>query len=134
MKGCVIDGLSYEIGGIPLEGPDGQFHFSERSGDDNFLIRPALLDSFQYLDTVHPGHTNIGDNDMRSKMSAGFHPGGVVFGRYNLKIRIFKGQGCHFANIGLIIDKDDFPKRAIGRGIGSGETKAILKIDTYIDR
>ncbi len=109
VEGLVVDGLGDEIGGVQLQGADGQVHFAEGGGHDDLDVGMPGLEGFEDLDPVHFGHAHVGDDDLGRHLFDPPQPSGSVFGRGDPVTGVFQGDGHHLADVGFVVDQNDRP-------------------------
>ena len=106
----LVDRLCDEIRGIELQRTDSQIHLTE-GGDDNHLdIRKLLLYGLQHLQSVHPRHANIGDDDLRGCLRAQTETGLPVGGGDDRIPGILQCNAPYPSDALFIIDNNDLPR------------------------
>ena len=108
-QGLAVKGFGDEIGGIQLQGPNGEIHLAKGGGDDDFGIRIAFFDVFQDGDAVHFRHADVGDDDLGMNRFAKGQPAHAVVGRVNDITGIFQGDAGHPSDAFLIVNQNDTP-------------------------
>jgi hypothetical protein len=108
-KRAVVNGFGDEVGGIQLEGAHGQFHLGKGGGHDHFDLGMTTLDPFENLESVHTGHADVRNDQLRMATVAEVQSSRTVGGADDGISGILKGQAGHLANVGLVVDEQYQP-------------------------
>jgi hypothetical protein len=106
-QGLVANRLVGDIGCTEFQGVDGFLHVAMTGDDDYGGVGVPGFYVFQDIDTVHPGHFDIRQNQIGGFPDIPVQPFFAAIGRNNLEAVIAQrhGQG---PNIGLFIVDDQY--------------------------